>query len=162
MSDDEEQAVTLGDGEPVEGAPLSRVSARLMWGIERSTVLEREGDTVVRTPDGPRTLADVLAAVDVPYFATQREFETTVREAVSSGPVPTATDEPADDAGGDGSNDDSDTGHSEPAPDDDSDTGHSEPSTSDDDSNGSEFESGGSEADSSDGSETESDDDSGN
>ena len=162
MSDDEEQAVTLGDGEPVEGAPLSRVSARLMWGIERSTVLEREGDTVVRTPDGPRTLADVLAAVDVPYFATQREFETTVREAVGSGPVPTATDEPADDAGGDGSNDDSDTGHSEPAPDDDSDTGHSEPSTSDDDSNGSEFESGGSEADSSDGSETESDDDSGN
>ena len=149
MSDDEEQAVTLGDGEPVEGAPLSRVSARLMWGIERSTVLEREGDTVVRTPDGPRTLADVLAAVDVPYFATQREFETTVREAVGSGPVPTATDEPADDAGGDGSNDDSDTGHSEP-------------STSDDDSNGSEFESGGSEADSSDGSETESDDDSGN
>jgi hypothetical protein len=145
MSDDEEQAVTLGDGEPVEGAPLSRVSARLMWGIERSTVLEREGDTVVRTPDGPRTLADVLAAVDVPYFATQREFETTVREAVGSGPVPTATDEPADDAGGD---DDSDTGHSEPAPDDDSD--------------GSELESGGSEADSSDGSETESDDDSGN
>ena len=162
MSDDEEQAVTLGDGEPVEGAPLSRVSARLMWGIERSTVLEREGDTVVRTPDGPRTLADVLAAVDVPYFATQREFETTVREAVGSGPVPTATDEPADDAGGDGSNDDSDTGHSEPAPDDDSDTGHSEPSTSDDDSNGSELESGGSEAGSSDGSETESDDDSGN
>ena len=148
MSDDEEQAVTLGDGEPVEGAPLSRVSARLMWGIERSTVLEREGDTVVRTPDGPRTLADVLAAVDVPYFATQREFETTVREAVGSGPVPTATDEPADDAESDES--------------DDSDTGHSEPSTSDDDSNGSELESGGSEADSSDGSETESDDDSGN
>ena len=137
MSDDEEQAVTLGDGEPVEGAPLSRVSARLMWGIERSTVLEREGDTVVRTPDGPRTLADVLAAVDVPYFATQREFETTVREAVGSGPVPTATDEPADDAESDGSDDDSDT-------------------------DGSEVESGGSEADSSDGSETESDDDSGN
>jgi hypothetical protein len=159
MSDDEEQAVTLGDGEPVEGAPLSRVSARLMWGIERSTVLEREGDTVVRTPDGPRTLADVLAAVDVPYFATQREFETTVREAVGSGPVPTATDESADDAESDGS-DDGEADGSKSAPDDDADG--SEPSTSDDDSNGSEFESGGSEADSSDGSETESDDDSGN
>jgi len=42
MSDDEseeetEPAVELGDGPDVEGAPLSRVTARLTWGIEYST-----------------------------------------------------------------------------------------------------------------------------
>lgn len=88
--DEDEPAVALGEGEPVEGAPLARVSARLMYGIERSTVIDREGDTTVRTPDGPRELADVLADVDVPYFATRQEFEGVVEEAIGTGPVPTA------------------------------------------------------------------------
>lgn len=92
MADDDDTAVELGEGNPVEGAPLARVSARLMWGIEKSAVLEREGDTVIRTPDGPRTLADVLEAVDQPYFSTQREFEDAVRAVIGSGPVPTADD----------------------------------------------------------------------
>lgn len=90
MADDDDTTVTLGAGRPVEGAPLARVGARLMWGIGRSTVVEREGDTVIRTPDGPQELADVLAAVDEPYFGTQQEFEQAVRDVIGSGPVPTA------------------------------------------------------------------------
>jgi hypothetical protein len=87
--DEDEPAITLGEGEPVEGAPLARVSARLMYGIEKSTVSEREGETSIRTPDGPRELADVLHDVDVPYFATRQEFESAVQEAIGTGPVPT-------------------------------------------------------------------------
>lgn len=89
-SDDEEPAIALGEGELVEGAPLARVSARLMYGIEKSTVIEREGETTVRTPKGPQELAAVLEDVDVPYFATRQEFESTVQEAMGAGPVPTA------------------------------------------------------------------------
>jgi len=91
MADEEEApAVTLGEGESVEGAPLARVSARLMWGIEQSAILDREGETVVRTPDGPRELAEILEAVDQSYFATRQEFEDAVRDVVGHGPVPTA------------------------------------------------------------------------
>ncbi|WP_159901174.1 DUF5789 family protein [Salinirussus salinus] len=87
--EEDEPAVALGEGEPVEGAPLARISARLMYGIERSTVIEREGETTVRTPDGPRELADVLEDVEEPYFSTRQEFEHAVQEAVGTGPVPT-------------------------------------------------------------------------
>lgn len=93
MSDDEESeeapAVELGDGPDVTGAPLARVTARLTWGIEHSTVVDREGETTIRTPDGPRELADVLDAVDVPYFADRHEFEEAVRSEIGTGPVPT-------------------------------------------------------------------------
>ena len=87
--EEDEPAVALGEGEPVEGAPLARVSARLKYGIERSTVIKREGETTVRTPDGPRELADVLEDVEEPYFSTRQEFEHAVQEAVGTGPVPT-------------------------------------------------------------------------
>lgn len=95
MADDEAEdedgpAVELGEGEPVEGAPIARVASRLTWGVKRSDVVEREGDTAIRTPDGPRELADVLAEADVPYFATRQEFVDTVRDVVGTGPVPTA------------------------------------------------------------------------
>ena len=94
MSDEDseeaaEPAVELGDGPAVEGAPLSRVIARLTWGIEHSTVVEREGDTTIRTPDGPRELSDVLAEVDEPYFADRHEFEDCGRSVIGTGPVPT-------------------------------------------------------------------------
>jgi hypothetical protein len=94
MSDDEsedaeEPAVELGDGSDVAGAPLARVSARLTWGIEHSTIVDREGDTTIRTPDGPQELATVLEDVDVPYFADRQEFETAVRDVIGTGPVPT-------------------------------------------------------------------------
>lgn len=94
MSDDEsedaeEPAVELGDGPDVDGAPLARVSARLTWGIEHSTIVEREGDTTIRTPDGPQELATVLEDVDVPYFADRQEFESAVRDVIGTGPIPT-------------------------------------------------------------------------
>jgi hypothetical protein len=88
-SEDEGPAVELGDGAEVEGAPLARVSARLMYGIEKSTVIDREGGTDIRTPNGPKTLADVLYDVDETYFPERQAFEAAVREEVGTGPVPT-------------------------------------------------------------------------
>jgi len=94
MSDDdneetEEPAVELGSGPDVEGAPLSRVTARLTWGIEHSTVVDREGDTAIRTPEGPQELTAVLEDVEQTYFADRHEFEAAVRDVVGTGPVPT-------------------------------------------------------------------------
>jgi hypothetical protein len=97
MADDESEepeqpAVTLGDGAPVDGAPLERVSARLMWGLERSEIDDREGDTLVRTPDGPRELGALLGDVDKTYFATRQEFEQSLREVIGPGSVPTTAE----------------------------------------------------------------------
>ncbi|WP_123539067.1 DUF5789 family protein [Halosimplex salinum] len=95
MADDESEeeeapAVELGEGEPVEGAPLARVASRLNWGMAHSDIVEREGDVTIRTPDGPQQLADAMADVDVPYFESRHEFTDAVREVVGTGPVPTA------------------------------------------------------------------------
>ena len=95
MSDDEaeaeeEPAVELGDGPAVEGAPLARVASRLSWGIEKSTIISREGDAVIRTPDGPQELGPIVDTIDVPYFEKRQEFEAAVREKIGDGPVPTA------------------------------------------------------------------------
>jgi len=94
MADDEDEseepAVSLGEGATVEGAPVARVAERLMWGIEKSEIEAREGETVVRTPDGPRELAAVLAEVEATYFATRQEFVDAVGDAIGTGPVPTA------------------------------------------------------------------------
>ncbi len=92
MSDNDEDegpAVPLGDGAPVEGAPLSRVASRLHYAIEKSEILRREGETTIRTPDGPRELAEVLEDVDTVYFDTRQTFETAVRDVIGTGPTPT-------------------------------------------------------------------------
>ena len=109
MSDSEDDeaetpAVALGEGPVVEGAPLARVASRLTWPIERSRLLAREGETTIRTPDGPRTVADAMASVDVTYFDTRQTFVDAVHEAVGSGPVPTAgeSDDGAETADGGG------------------------------------------------------------
>ena len=86
----EEPAVELGEGEPVEGAPVARVASRLHYAIERSEVVRREGDTAIRTPDGPRELAAVLEESDEVYFDTRQSFLDAVREVVGTGPIPTA------------------------------------------------------------------------
>mgnify|MGYP000737152695 CR=1 FL=1 len=88
--DEEEPAVELGTGESVEGAPLARVASRLNWGMKHSEVESRLGETTIRTPEGPRELADVLAEVDIPYFESRHEFTAEVREVIGTGPVPTA------------------------------------------------------------------------
>lgn len=89
---EDEPAVELGEGPAVEGAPVARIAARLTWGIEKSAIVAREGETEIRTPDGPRALADVLAEVEETYFATRQEFTGAIEEAVGTGPVPTAED----------------------------------------------------------------------
>ncbi|MFC4438714.1 MULTISPECIES: DUF5789 family protein [Natrialbaceae] len=93
MSDedeDSEPAVSLGERTPVEGAPLARVSSRLTWPKEKSEIDRLEGESVIRTPDGPRELSAVLEEVEETYFQRHQEFETEVREVISTGPVPTA------------------------------------------------------------------------
>lgn len=89
---EEEPAVELGDGPDVEGAPLGRVAARFTWGVEKSAVEAREGDTEIRTPDGPEALGDLLEDVETTYFATRQEFLDSLRPVVGAGPVATAED----------------------------------------------------------------------
>lgn len=87
--EDEEPAVELGEGESVEGAPLARVASRLTWGQQKSEVIRKEGETVVRTPDGPQTLESILEDVDSTYFEKRQSFVDAVREVVEVGPVST-------------------------------------------------------------------------
>jgi hypothetical protein len=86
----EEPAVELGDGPAVEGAPLARVASRLTWPQERSRIVDKEGDAVIRTPDGPRDLADVLEDVEETYFDRRQTFLDEVRDVIGRGPVETA------------------------------------------------------------------------
>ncbi|MDS0293572.1 DUF5789 family protein [Halogeometricum luteum] len=88
-NEDEGPVVELGEETPVEGQPLARVASRLTWPRERSRLLEKEGDAVVRTPSGPRTLSDVFEDVDVSYFETRKEFVDEVQSVVGNGPVET-------------------------------------------------------------------------
>ncbi|MFC6836522.1 DUF5789 family protein [Halomarina ordinaria] len=113
MSDEEEESgpvVELGEGNAVEGTPFARLASRLHYGIGKSEVVRRVGDTEIRTPDGPRTVESVLGDTDETYFTTRESLESTVRDVVGTGPVPT-TDEPAgpdDDADEDADADDTD------------------------------------------------------
>ena len=97
MTDDEAEedgpAVELGAGEPVEGAPLARVASRLTWPQEVSSIEHKEGDAVIRTPDGPRELADVLESVDRTYFDRRQTFVEEIRDVIGDGPAPTADSE---------------------------------------------------------------------
>ena len=122
MADDneDEPAVVLGEGESVEGAPLARVSARLMWGIEKSTVEHREGETVIRTPDGPQELSAILDDVEKTYFDTRQSFESTIREVIGTGPVPTGDTESADEETADESDEDADENAGDESTDDES------------------------------------------
>jgi hypothetical protein len=89
-NEDDEPAVELGEGEPIDGAPVARLASRLHWPIQKSEVVRRVGDETVRTPGGPRELSDVLAEVEETYFQSQQEFLGEVRAAIGTGPVPTA------------------------------------------------------------------------
>lgn len=95
MSDDEEQEeeeplVELGESVPVEGVPLVQVASRLSWPKQQSEVSRREGETVVRTPDGPKRVGELLESIENPYFQSRQEFVNAVREVTGTGPVPTA------------------------------------------------------------------------
>lgn len=95
MSDNDEEAeeaepaVELGEGPDVAGEPITRVASRLTWPAKRSDVRAQEGDAEVRSPEGPRTLDDVLAESAVPLFESRSEFIAEVEELVGRGPVAT-------------------------------------------------------------------------
>ena len=86
---DAESDVELGEETPVEGQPLARVAARLTWPHEVSRVREQEGDSVIRTPDGPQSLSDVLDEVEETYIDSRQTFVTAVRNVIGTGPVET-------------------------------------------------------------------------
>lgn len=88
--EEEAPAVELGEGPDVEGAPVARIAARFEWGRPKSAIRAREGDTAIRTPDGPRSLASILESVDQTYFATRQDFVEAVRGVVGHEPVETA------------------------------------------------------------------------
>lgn len=88
-TEDEEPSVELGEGPAVEGAPLARVAARLTWPQERSRIVEKEGDATIRTPEGPKTLSDVLEQTDTTYFDSRQTFVDAVEGVVGHGPVQT-------------------------------------------------------------------------
>lgn len=124
-AEEDEPVVELGDGPDVEGAPVSRVASRLFFPIEESEVLRREGETTIRTPDGPQTVGDVLGETDEVYFETNADLVNAVRSVVGTGPVRTAgagsDSGEADDGGfefddagnGDGAGDESGSGDAE-------------------------------------------------
>lgn len=88
-TEEEEPSVELGEGTAVEGAPLARVAARLTWPQERSRIVEKEGDAVIRTPEGPKALIDVLDETDTTYFDSRQTFVDAVEDVVGRGPVQT-------------------------------------------------------------------------
>ncbi len=93
MSEDEEEAepsVELGEGQAVDGAPLSRVAARQTWPKEKSEIVERDGAIEIRSANGPVPLDELLEQVDDTYFASQRHFIDAVRDVLPTGPVETA------------------------------------------------------------------------
>ena len=91
-NEDEGPAVELGDGEPVDGAPVARISSRLFWPIQKSEIVRREGAETIRTPDGPQQLDAILEDVEMTYFQTEQAFIGAVRTVIGTGPVPTADD----------------------------------------------------------------------
>ncbi len=90
---DEESGVELGTGPSVEGAPISRVAERLTWAIQKSEIDRKEGETVIRTPDGPRELTEILSEIDETYFPTRQSFRDAVVSVIGTGPVQTAEEE---------------------------------------------------------------------
>jgi hypothetical protein len=87
--DEETPAVELGEGKSVEGAPLARVTSRLTWPQQKSEVVRKEGESVIRTAEGPRSIEEVLSEIEMTYFASRREFTEAVESVVGTGPVPT-------------------------------------------------------------------------
>jgi hypothetical protein len=92
MTDEEEAegpVVELGEETSVEGQPHARVAARLTWPHEVSRIEEQEGDSVIRTPSGPQTLADVLDEIDETYIDSRQSFVDLLEDVVGDGPVKT-------------------------------------------------------------------------
>ena len=88
-AEEEAPAVELGDGPDVAGEPIARVASRLTWPAKRSDVRAQEGDSVIRTPEGPVEIDEALAESEVPLFESRGEFVGAVEDVVGRGPVAT-------------------------------------------------------------------------
>lgn len=88
-ADDDAPAVQLGDGRSVDGAPIARIAARLAWPQTKSDIRETFGETAIRTPEGPESLATILESVDDTYFDRRQTFVTAVRDVIGREPVAT-------------------------------------------------------------------------
>ncbi len=88
-AEEEAPAVELGDGPDVAGEPIARVASRLTWPAKRSDVRAQEGDSVIRTPEGPVEIDEALAESEVPLFESRGEFVEAVEDVVGRGPVAT-------------------------------------------------------------------------
>ena len=91
MSDDDESTPTvqLGEGRAVEGAPVARIAARLTWPQTKSDIIQKFGDSEIRTPDGPEPLSDVLESIETTYFDRRQTFVTAVFDVIGREPVAT-------------------------------------------------------------------------
>jgi hypothetical protein len=87
--EEDDLAVELGEGESVRGVPIARVASRLTWPIEASEIERKEGQVEIRTSNGTRPVADLLAEIDVTYFERRQEFVDAAHDVAGVGPVPT-------------------------------------------------------------------------
>jgi hypothetical protein len=90
MSDDDAETaptVSLGADEPVDGAPIARVAARLHYPLPRSQLVARAGEIQIRTPAGPTTLATIIEETDAQIFPTAAALISTVRESAGDAPA---------------------------------------------------------------------------
>ena len=94
MTDEDEEdgeadtpAVELGEGEAIEGAPLARVASRLTWPQEASRIREKEGESTIRTPDGPRRIDELLEEAGETYFESRQQFRAEIESVIGTGPV---------------------------------------------------------------------------
>ena len=90
MADDDAEtppSVSLGPDEPVAGAPIARVAARLHYPLPRSQLLDRAGTVEIRTPSGPTQLGTIIEASDARLFPTAAALISTVRETVGEAPA---------------------------------------------------------------------------
>lgn len=92
MADEEsedEPAVELGPEASIEGAPIARVASRLSWPARKSDIEEQEGDSTIRTPEGPKELQTMLDSIETTYFDRRQTFIDELSEVTATGAVPT-------------------------------------------------------------------------
>lgn len=86
-AEEDPDTVPLGEAEPVEGAPIARIAARLSWPQEKSEIDRKEGAQTIRTPNGPRPLTELLEDVETTYFARRQDFMKSMEGVIGNGPI---------------------------------------------------------------------------
>ncbi|ERG96403.1 DUF5789 family protein [Haloquadratum walsbyi] len=111
---DDEPIVELGEKTPVAGQPLARVAARLTWPHEVSRIIDQEGESMIRTPTGPRQLESVLMDVDDTYIDSRQTFVSAVEDVIGNGPVETESHDANDNHDGESTTDADTDGDADP------------------------------------------------